>query len=306
MIKRLFAYILIGTLALAAVPLAPVAKAETAWNIDSAFTVTPEKLPVFGEPAMDSGSKFYLYKGMDFTPSETRTQDGTEWFKVGNTSFWVPALEPNGVVNLTMETGSRTAKPIDLYGILDQPHRFAVKMVKGPGAKGRIETYEKVGESYIFRNSYEIAYRKEGPKEKYGDLKTPGGPVIRYIYRTTRSSRNGRSKEGAPFGVFKISYPMPHDALPDLLSGKMSVAEYNKIPAINYVGDTLYPQPEGMLGADILIHTQRWGSLGCVEVENEAMSKLYNEDLVTVNDKEIIPLVIYDENVVAPPVGQLF
>jgi len=61
-----------------------------------------------------------------------------------------------------------------------------------------------------------------------------------------------------------------------------------------------------MLGADILIHTKRWGSAGCVNVENEEMSYLYNEDLVTENDKEIIPLIIYDEEVVAPPMGQLF
>lgn len=35
------------------------------------------------------------------------------------------------------------------------------------------------------------------------------------------------------------------------------------------------------------------------------MSRLYHEDLVTENDQEIIPFVIYDEDVQAPPIGQL-
>ena len=35
------------------------------------------------------------------------------------------------------------------------------------------------------------------------------------------------------------------------------------------------------------------------------MSFLYHEDLVTENDQEIIPFIIYDEDVVAPPTGRI-
>lgn len=196
---------------------------------------------------------------------------------------------------------------VDPYGILAEPHHFAVKLVKEPGAKGMLETYEKTetGE-YVLRNTYPVTYRKEGPKTKYGDLKSPGGPVIRYIYRTTRTGMGGRNKAGETFGAYKVSYPMPYDALPYLQDGKMSLAQFNKIPAINRIDGILYPHPRGMLGADIVIHTKVKGSLGCINIENEEMARFYNEDLVTENDKEIIPLIIYDEDVVAPWVGQIF
>jgi len=197
--------------------------------------------------------------------------------------------------------------PFDLYGILSEPHRFAVKQVKEPGAKGRLETYEKTetGE-YVLRNTYDVTYRKDGPKAIYGDLKSPGGPVIRYIYRTTRTGMGGRNKAGKAFGAFKVSYPLPYDALPYQQNGEMSLAQFNKIPAINRIDGILYPHPRGMLGADIVIHTQLKGSLGCLNIANEEMYRLYNEDLVSENDTEIIPLVIYDEDVTAPAVGQLF
>ncbi len=305
MMKKLSVLISVGILTFGLANTSPVAKAQEAWELNRAFSVSSPTVPVYREPKTDSKSGFDVIKGMELTPTDSLTRDGIEWFKVGG-SYWIPAMEPNGIVNLSMKTAQETGKAIDLYGILDQPHRFAVKMVKMPGVKARLETYEKVKGAYVLRQSYDASYRKDGPKEKYGDLKTPGGPVIRYLYRTTRSSRNGRDKSGASFGVYKVSYPMPHDALPYLLSGKMSVAQFNRIPAINYVRDTLYPHPQGMLGADILIHTLRWGSLGCIMIGNEDMSSLYGKDLVSENDKEIIPFVIYDENVTAPPEGELF
>jgi hypothetical protein len=288
------------------VGLPPVVWAQERWSLGQTFTVAMDELPVYRVPGTESEPDFHFYKGMTFVPNEEVDRDGTDWLRVGSGSFWVPAIGQGGKVNLSTETVPSSSKIVDLYGILDQPHRYAVKMVKMQGAKARIETYRKTADGYVLNYTYDATYRKDGPKEKYGDLKTPGGPVVRYLYRTTRSAMDGRDKSGAPFGVFKVSYPMPHDALPDLLSGKMSVAEYNKIPAINYVNGTLEPHPHGMLGADILIHTQRWGSLGCVNIENEAMSFLYNNDLVTENDKEIIPFIIYDENVEAPPIGKLF
>ncbi len=196
---------------------------------------------------------------------------------------------------------------MDVYGILDQPHHYAVKLVKFEGAKGRLETYEKTEEGYRLKNVYAVTYSKEGRKSKYGDMKTVGGPYVRYMYRTIKSSMDGRDKDGNSFGVYKISYPMPHDALPYLMAGKMSKESFNQIPVIakNSNGD-LIPHPQGILGADILIHTAKKGSRGCINVENEAMSALYWNDLASENDRELIPLVIYDEDMEAPPTGSLF
>ena len=50
---------------------------------------------------------------------------------------------------------------------------------------------------------------------------------------------------------------------------------------------------------------ERYQTCRCIMVPNEAMSRLYHEDLVTENDQEIIPFIIYDEDVIAPPIGQL-
>ena len=194
---------------------------------------------------------------------------------------------------------------VDEYGIFDIPHQYAVKFVKYPGAQGRIETYKKEGDKYVMQHTYTTYYRKEGPKNKYGDLKSPGGNVVRYLYRTTNTGMGGWDKDGQSFGAYKVSYPMPHDARPLLESGKMSQAQFDKIPAINYISDRLYPHPPSMLGADIVLHTKTRGSRGCITIPNEAMSRMYHEDLVTENDKEIIPLIIYDEDIIAPPIGQL-
>jgi hypothetical protein len=310
MAKKLTIRFWVTVLALIATfaPLASaLASSQGRWGLGQTFVVSSDQLPVYQEPEIGSKPGPSLYKGMTFVPSAEEDRDGVQWFKVGTRSLWVPAEESGGIVNVAAEGAEAVApKIVDLYGILDQPHRYAAKLVKLPDAKGRLETYEKTADGYKLRHTYDLTYRKDGPKEKYGDLKSPGGPVIRYLYRTTNSAMDGRDKEGQSFGVYKVSYPMPHDALPYLLSGKMTLAQYADIPAINRVNGKLYPQPQGMLGADILIHTVRWGSLGCFNIENEAMSSLYLEDLVTENDQEIIPLVIYDENVVAPPEGQLF
>jgi hypothetical protein len=305
MTKNLAIRFLSGVLAFMA-SFAPLANAQGRWGLGQTFVVSSAQLPVYQEPEMSLKPGPSLYRGMAFTPSDEMDRDGIEWFKVGNRNLWIPATQPNGVVNVAVDDSPSAPKIVDLYGILDQPHRYAVKLVKFPDAKGRLETYEKTGSGYQLRHTYEVTYRKEGPKDKYGDLKSPGGPVIRYLYRTTSSAMNGQDKGGQSFGVFKVSYPMPHDALPYLFSGKMTLAQYANIPAINRIGEKLYPHPQSMLGADILIHTARKGSLGCFNIENEAMSSLYHEDLVTENDQEIIPFVIYDEDVVAPPTGQLF
>ncbi|MBI5421626.1 hypothetical protein HZA44_00630 [Candidatus Peregrinibacteria bacterium] len=304
MLKKLSMLITVGILTFEGVT-PSIAMEQGVWDIHRTFSVSAPSVPAYREPRLEAKAQFDMPKGTAFAPIDSLSQDGIEWFKVEG-GFWVPALEPNGVVNVTMEAEAEQPKVIDLYGIMEQPHRFAVKMVKMPGAKARIETYKKVEGGYVLSHTYDSTYRKDGPKDKYGDLKSPGGPVIRYLYRTTRSAMNGRDKAGNLFGVYKVSYPMPHDALPYLLAGKMSLAQYNNIPAINYVGGTLYPHPHSMLGADILIHTKNKGSLGCINIENELMGQFYNEDLVTENDKELIPFVIYDEGVVAPPEGQLF
>ena len=195
---------------------------------------------------------------------------------------------------------------VDSYGILEMPHRYAVKLVKLKGAKGRLETYRKKSDEYIFQYEYDVTYPEEGPKSKYGDMKTVGGNIVRYIYRTAKSGMNGRDQFGEPFGVYKISYPMPHDALPYFLEGKMGTSGYNNIPTIRTQNGRLIPHPHSLMGADILIHTAQKGSRGCINVDNEAMSFLYHNDLNALNEREIIPLVIYDEDVEAPPMGNLF
>lgn len=191
---------------------------------------------------------------------------------------------------------------VDEYGILDMPHQYAVKFVKYPGAQGRLETYKKEGDEYVMTNTYITYYRKDRPKDKYGDLKSPGGNVIRYLYRTTNTGMGGWNKEEESFGAYKVSYPMTHDARPSLESGKMSQAQFDKIQAINYINGHLYSHPHSMLGSDIVLHTKIKGSRGCITVPNEPMSRLYHEDLVTENDQEIIPFVTYDEDVIAPPI----
>ena len=117
---------------------------------------------------------------------------------------------------------------------------------------------------------------------------------------------NGWDASGDPFGVYKTSFPMPHDGLPHLLKGNISTYQYNKLPAINQNSNGEFlPHPGSYMGADIVLHTKRKGSRGCINIENEAMSYLYHKDLVTELDREIIPLVIYDEDVIAPPIGKL-
>ena len=99
---------------------------------------------------------------------------------------------------------------------------------------------------------------------------------------------------------------MPHDGYNRLMEGTLTDYQYNKLPAINkYDNGQLYPHPESNMGANIVLHTKRKGSRGCIMIPNEAMSDLYHKDLVTENDTEIIPFIIYDEDVIAPPAGVL-
>ncbi len=199
---------------------------------------------------------------------------------------------------------------VDRYGILKMPHQYAVKFVKYHGSIGRLETYKKIGDEYVMQHTYTADYPKEGPKQSPWDMRTVGGNTIRYLYRTTRSGMNGWNKDREHFGVYKVSFPMPHDVEPLIEAGRLPESYVNKIPIINYRGSEgnqmLYPHPESAVGANIVLHTARKGSRGCIMVPNEAMSQLYHEDLVTENDQEIIPFVIYDEWVEAPPIGQLF
>jgi len=276
------------------------------WNINQTFTVLTETLPVYKDPKEGSRPLFQIYKHMEVQPSEELMDvEGNRWFRFTDRNYWILAAQSDENPNLfPVQQG---AKVIDTYNILNQPHNYAVKLVKYPGAQGRIETYQKIDGEYVMQHTYTATYQKDGPKSVYGDLKSPGGNVIRYLYRTTKSSMNGRDKNGEKFGVYKVSFPMPHDGFSHLIDGKMSVGQYNKLPTINYnTRGTLNPHPHSMLGADIVIHTKRKGSLGCINIENEAMSRFYHEDIVTENDKEIIPFVTYDEDVIAPPIGKLF
>lgn len=299
---------LLVTLALLIVPFNVGTQASDArWDLNGTFEISTPTLMAYAAPDIHSKPAFALYKGMDIEPSETLYADGYRWFKFGDRGYWIPAIEPGGIVNLVTKTERGAGYIEDYYGILDQPHNYAVKMVKYPDALGRMETYEKVADAYVLRNVYELSYRKEGQKSNYGDLKTIGGNVVRYMYRTTRSSMNGWDATGDHFGVYKTSFPMPHDGLSHLLAGRISPHQYNKLPTINqHDNGEFYPHPGSYMGADIVLHTKRKGSRGCINIENEAMSYFYHEDLVTELDREIIPLIIYDEDVVAPPVGELF
>ncbi len=276
------------------------------WSIDQSYEVSAKTVTVYSGPSIDSNPLFELHRGMDVEPTESRIESGYRWFRITERNFWVPALEPGGVTNLVVKDKTDLNYIEDYYGILEMPHSYAMKMVKEPGAVGRIETYRKVGLDYVLQNTYEISYRREGEKANYGDLKTIGGNVVRYMYRTTRSSMNGWDKDGEKFGVYKTSFPMPHDGLPHLLEGNIGTHQYNKLPTINQMSNGEFtPHPGSYMGADIVLHTKRKGSRGCINIENEAMGYLYHEDVVSELNTEIIPLVIYDEDVVAPPIGQL-
>lgn len=283
------------------------------WDKTGLFEVSAGTVKVYDSTVLTK-PKFTLYKGMQFQSQDIIDKDGVKFIqtKFGNKSYFIPALNevgttsvrPVGIYNIA-SVSEETGTIKDYYGILDLPHTYAIKLVKEKGAKGRLETYEKTEDGYLFRNSYQVKYPKEGPKVIYGDLKTVGGPVVRYVYRTTNTSRGG-SSAGKYFGGYKISYPMPHDALPYLQKGTMNIQSYNNIPAISVKNGVYTPHPRGKLGADLVIHTDIWGSLGCIIMKNDQMANLYLKDLVTVNDKEIIPLIVYDENVVAPTEGELF
>lgn len=284
----------------------PIAHADVnRWDLGNTYEISVPELTVYKEPHLDSEELFTIYHGMEVHPSESVVVDGFKWFRIEDRDYWIPAIEPGGIVNVTIQSADEEVIK-DYYGVLDMPHRYAVKMVKEPDAHGWIETYEKVGDEYVLRETYPVTYRKDGPKSRFGDLRTAGGTGIRYLFRTTRSSMNGWNSEGERFGVYKVSYPMPHDAYPQLLSGRLNLYQYNHIPVVNRTeSGRLLPQPGSALGADIVLHTARKGSRGCINIENERMSHFYSEDIVTENDQEIIPFVIYDEDVVAPPVGQL-
>lgn len=287
--------------------------APSQWNKVGSFKVSAQTVKVY-DSLEAKKSTFILYKGMRVKSQNIIDKDGVKWLqsKFGVKNYFIPAVEADGKTNVIpvgdvsiATVKEETVAIQDEYGILDQTHRFAIKLVKEEGSKGRLETYEKTEDGYVFRNSYQVDYPKDGPKSIYGDLKTVGGPVVRYVYRTTKTSRGGKDA-GQSFGGYKISYPMPHDALPYLQNGTMTVQAYNNIPAINEKNGVFTPHPHSKLGADLVIHTDVWGSLGCIILKNDEMADLFLRDLVTENDKEIIPLVIYDENVVAPAEGQLF
>ncbi len=275
------------------------------WDIGNTFIITAETIKVYKEPNVYSEPLFTLYKEMEIKPSDSFAMDGYKWFKLGVKDYWIPAIEPGGIVNVaTLNNHKSQIK--DAYGILNRPHNFAVKFVKYPGAVGRIETYKKINGEYVLQHTYTATYSKEGQKSRPDDLKTAGGNVVRYLFRTNRSLMTGWAGNGEPFGVYKVSFPMPHDALEPLLNGRISLYEYNEIPVISTLPNgELTRHPLSRMGGDVALHTDEKGSSGCINIENEAMSRLYHEDLVTENDREIIPFIIYDEEVKAPPIGQL-
>lgn len=294
-------------LSLLVLPLSPKTLADLdRWSLENTYEVSSVTLAVYSEPNINSDVLLTLYNGMDIEPTESLIVDGYKWFKFGEGGYWIAALEPGGVTNVSLKENSGSVAIEDSYGILEQPHRYAVKLVKYPGAVGRIETYKKVGDEYVMQHTYTTTYRKEGQKSRYNDLRTAGGNVVRYIYRTKRSLMTGWDSSGQHFGVYKVSYPMPHDGLPHLLSGNISVGQYNRLPAINQNSVGMFiPHPISRMGANIVLHTKAKGSSGCINIENEAMSRLYHEDMATELDHELIPLVIYDEDVIAPKIGQL-
>lgn len=280
------------------------------WSVNETYTIHRDRLSVHRNPSNASAVLFDLYKNMEITPTAIAIIDNEKWFKISEKDFWIKAISKDRDFNVYMNTSGPANQIRDLYGILDEPHNYAVKLTKFSDATGRLETFKKADGQYRYQESYSVHYPKAGPKDKYGDLKTVGGPVIRYLYRTTRSGMTGWDQQKRHFGVYKVSYPMPHDGLPFLLSGRMTLGQYLKLPALNfYMRDqkkVYYPHPHSILGADIVLHTERKGSRGCIVTDNERMSHLYFNDLVTENDHEIIPFIIYDEDQTAPQEGILF
>jgi hypothetical protein len=277
------------------------------WDLGNSFKVSRQELPVYDLPKMKGSPLFRIYRGFTITPTEIINKDGYKWFKFGK-DYYLPAIQPGGIINMTAITNQQD-KIKDSYGFLEIPHQFAVKLVKEPGARGQVETYKKMKDgSYQLRKSYPVSYAREGIKSLFGDKKTVGGNVVRYMYRTKISTMNGWDSLGRHFGVYKIAYPLPHDALPHLLSGRIALGEYNEIPVISTTGNNgrLFRHPLGRMGGDIVLHTARKGSLGCINIENDAMSRFFHEDVTSREDYEIVPLVIYDEGVEAPELGKLF
>ncbi len=307
MFKNIFTLLVAAALIL---PQTALQSSAASWRDFTRFEVASNELPVYGTPSKDSRPKFNLYKGMEIESVVADIVDGEKWLKIDSSrgQHWIPASEKGGIYNVSAVAEAKSGI-VDYYDILEQPHNYAVKLVKyADKPEGRIETFKRIDGDYVHHKTYNVTYPKVGPKDRYGDLKTVGGPVVRYLYRTKRSSMNGYLN-GERFGVYKVSYPMPHDALPWVLEGRMSLAEYNRIPTINYRGPEndkqLYPHPQGRLGADILIHTEKHGSLGCILVDHAEMYDLFFEDLVSESNKEIIPFIIYDEDMVPTPEGQL-
>ena len=126
MAKRVIAYLLASVLTLL-VTFVPWASAQGRWALGQNFVVTASKIPIYADPGSQKTISSYLYSGMTVEPTDWVTKEGVDWFKVGDRSLWVPASEPNGIINVAADENIPGAKIIDLYGILDQPHRYAVK-----------------------------------------------------------------------------------------------------------------------------------------------------------------------------------
>lgn len=223
------------------------------------YEVSDDTLEVYSKPTTTARSLFVLYKGMDITPTETMFKDGYKWFKFGPQNYWIVAVQPSGYTNVHRLNLNRSHIE-DQYGILEQPHNYAVKMVKFAGATARIETYMKVNGEYKLRNTYTGSYPNDGPKDEYGDYKTVGGNVVRYLYRTTRTGMGGKDSRGNEFGAFKVSFPMPHDGYERLMKGTLTTYQYAKLPAINKRSNgDFFPHPGSNMGADIVLQTVSFG-----------------------------------------------
>ena len=128
-LKRLFVLSIIGILVFFLTH-TPVRAEKNTWADNGVFAVARQAIDIFGAPDIHSEPEFKIYRNMSFSPAETIIQNGYKWFKLGNKNYWAPAVEPNGIVNFVAEPKSENRRILDLYGIMNQPHRYAVKMVK--------------------------------------------------------------------------------------------------------------------------------------------------------------------------------
>src|SRR3989338_2700747 len=102
-------------------------------------------MPAYEDPKSTSNAALELFEGMHLKVIESAIKEGDIWFKfkAGKKDYWLKSAERGKNKIGVITEPSKTI--VDSYGILNLPHRYAVKLVKFPGATGQLETYKREG-----------------------------------------------------------------------------------------------------------------------------------------------------------------